>query len=306
MDNAVNCATMFAMFASNRRLLLHCCCCYRKCNDCKDDRYRRVHKSGSPLPSPTEEPSFKTMSDFPQPHGMMAVTNSDSGGLSSDEEIITNKRTLTSCDLDPNLSKSTRCSRNAVYQDAAENAGFKSSKNGINYLFYLDSDRRRSCWYYKSKLFWTWFLYYFCFCGKGSVCKCYFCVCSKRPLCKTRLKEKRHVMKYMFGAAKKIQYNRYCARYKVHKFQLGIAGGSGHIAIESNTDISPRLTPHFTPRSSQQRNDTNTRHRGAIKSVDSNKSIESIPEEEEESVERGHVEMTGPNKLEQEITAFDL
>ena len=100
----------------------------------------------------------------------------------------------TNCDIDPNLSKSSQ-SRSPVYRDAADNAGYTSSDNGINYLLYLDSDTTRSCWYYKSKLFWTWFLYYFCFCGAQSVCKCYFCLCHKWAICKKRGKAKRHVMK---------------------------------------------------------------------------------------------------------------
>lgn len=93
IDNAVNCATMFAMFASNRRLLLHCCCCYRKCNDCRDDQHHRGPNGipPSPCPSPTEEPSLKTLSDFPQPQGVLNGNNSDSGNLSDDE--AGNKRT---------------------------------------------------------------------------------------------------------------------------------------------------------------------------------------------------------------------
>jgi len=288
MDNAVNCATMFAMFASNRRLLLHCCCCYRKCNDCRDDRYRRG-KSDGPLPSSIEEPSLKTMSDFPQPHGVLdKVVESGSDDLSGDD--AGNKRTSTHCDIEPNnLSKSSRDSRSRspVYQDAAENAGYKSRENGVNYLLYLDSDASRSCWYYKSKLFWTWFLYYFCFCGARSVCKCYFCLCAKWAVCRRRAKDRRHVMKYMFGAAKKIQYNRYCARYKKGKFRE--MNEAGHYGRDSGTDLSPRTSAQNSPHhqatdSDSRRNDSfrTEAFRTDMLSVDSNKSIQSIPEGNEE------------------------
>eukprot|EP01083_Nonionella_stella_P161074 527169_1 len=205
MDYAVNCLCLFAMFASNRRLLLHCCCCCRNGHDRHlaasspensthgSPRQAPLHEKNTTetldtqqykshalkvqmqlnRPSRSDAPSLQTVSDFPQPQGAL--------------------ESVRSC---------------KVYQDAAEQNNFVLKDDNdeviVSYLEYLDDD----CWYYKSKLFWTWFLYCFCFCGNGTVYKCYCCVWNG-ALCHKRMKGKRHVMEYMFGAAKKIQYMRY-------------------------------------------------------------------------------------------------
>ena len=116
----------------------------------------------------------------------------------------------------------------------------------------------------------------------------------------------------MFGAAKKIQYNRYCARYKKGKFREmnEERGGGGHWARESGTDLSPRLTPHYSPKGISplhQPTDSDSRQgdsfrsetfRANMLSVDSNKSI---PEENEE------VELsTKPTSITAQVTDFKL
>ena len=131
------------------------------------------------------------------------------------------------------------------YKDIAERKDYISDENGINYLKYLDSENNGSCWYYKSKLFWTWLLYYFCFCGNRSVCKCYICLCKFR-VCRKRIKSRNHVMKFLFAAAKKVQYNRYYKRYQADTFNYILNHAmSKPTTPDHKAGISPRQSINF-------------------------------------------------------------
>ena len=189
----VNCLCMFGMFASNRRMCLHCWCCSRSImerrsnyND-ENDRPLNVNH----VQRQSDMPSLHTISDFPRPANM--------NGVDSEEEAVSRSpKTPSSVMSDIALNR---------YQDAVEKNNFVLQENGVNYMQYLNG----GCWYYKSRLFWTWMSYYFCFCGSGSMYNCYICLCNVAA-CKKRVKRNRKVMRYMFGAAKKIQYQRHMER----------------------------------------------------------------------------------------------
>lgn len=152
------------------------------------------------------------------------------------------------------------------YKDIAERKDYISDENGINYLSYLDSEDNGSCWYYKSKLFWTWLAYYFCFCGNSSVCKCYICLC-KWKICKNRIKSRNHIMKFMFGAAKKVQYNRYYRRYHTETFNYILNHPNSNPTTPNNKSgtsksFSPRTSMNFKDDDSADANTTVNLDRG--------------------------------------------
>ena len=203
-------------------------------------------------------PSFQTMSDFPQPKDIMDDKDPDIDDKNHRKYVLCQivnciqfcyrnviyLNWIVICNFHKKLrsiqerlhAKTASVSRvnpiiippadgnstgnqGKIYKDIAEKKSYISDENGINYVVYLDTEFNGSSWYYKSKLFYTWFSYYFCFCGNKSVCKCYICLC-KLKICKDRIKSRRHVMKFMFGAAKKIQYNRYVRRYQADTFNF--------------------------------------------------------------------------------------
>lgn len=91
---------------------------------------------------------------------------------------------------------------------------------------------------------------------------------------------------------------------------------SGHIGRESGTDLSPRLTGRFTSGQSGHHQAAYSGSRGndslrtdtfqvAMSSVDSNKSIQSIPEESEQNAGTG-TGLSTPQEMEAQITEFEI
>mmetsp|Transcript_2893 Transcript_2893/g.4798 ORF Transcript_2893/g.4798 Transcript_2893/m.4798 type:complete len:568 (+) Transcript_2893:365-2068(+) len=237
MDLVVNCLCLFAMFASNRRLCLHACCCHHRCMDIRaktykyadthhqhshDDNGHSAHHGKASNGGKTSNlevmgrtnsngndkyPSMlHSMSDFPQPD---AVLHDDRDPEPDDDDEAGRHTPMAHSPASMSANKPFSTASRGHRGDSVEQNNFVSEENGISYLDYLDN--ANSCWYYKSKLFWTWFAYYFCFCGNRSVCKCYLCLCKWRR-CESRIEARKHVMRYMFGAAKKLQHKRYVTR----------------------------------------------------------------------------------------------